>query len=96
VRVAANSVEGYVGGDADVSRHFFPGELEVVFGHPHVVAAAGDGVGLRGGVVFGRPGVENFADVGVRFEHADGAAVCGGAWFGVKVGQQQADNRERR
>ena len=77
MRVAAEAVERNVGGDADVARHFFPGELELVAGHPHVVAAAGDGVGFRVGVVFGRAGVEDFADVGVVFEHADGAALCG-------------------
>ena len=37
------------------------------------------GVGFRGCVVFGCAGVEDFADVGVIFEHADGGSFCGGA-----------------
>ena len=47
MRIAAEAVESNLGADADVARHFFPGELEFVFGHPHVVAAAGDRVGFR-------------------------------------------------
>ena len=103
MRVAADSVEINVGADADVARHFFPGELEIVFGHPHVVAAAGDCVGLRGGVVFGRAGMEDFADVVVGFKDADGAAFCSGvhARPGVcacNCWQQRAagENRQRR
>jgi hypothetical protein len=73
VRVATGGGEGDVGGEGEVAGDLFPDELEGVGGGPHVLAAGGDGVGLRGGVEGEGAGMEDGADVGAAFEEALGA-----------------------
>src|SRR5947209_5472577 len=51
--------------------------MEGVFGEPHVLAAAGNGVALCRRVVLGRPGVKNGAHVTVAIE-----------WFHRGVGDE--------
>ena len=64
--------EGDVGGQRYVAGHFLPGELKRVRGQPHVLAAAGDGVGFLRSVVINGAWVQDGADVGLAFEDADG------------------------
>src|SRR5215472_17850384 len=70
-----------VGGERYVPGHFLPYKLECVRGKPHVLAAAGDGVGFRGGIVLDRSRVKDRADVAMALKDAYGRSTLGDAEF---------------
>src|ERR1700758_5049651 len=69
--VSGGAFNGKVGRQGDVGGDSLPHELEGIRSKPHVLAAAGDGVGLLRSVVFGTAGVKNGANVAVVFKEPD-------------------------
>ena len=68
--VSAFAQERDVGRQTGVALNSLPGEMEGVGRGPNVLAAAADGVGSLGRVVFQSAGVENAAHIGMTLKHA--------------------------
>lgn len=96
--VVSFSDERDIGGERNIAGHSFPDELEAIRGGPHILAAAGDGVRVRGGVIFDAAGMVNRADVGMIFEEADGMGILGRGLarsYGEEQERARDDDRRR-
>jgi len=71
MRIDARADEGNVGCKRNIAGKLLPGELKRIFGRPHVLAAARDGVTPRAVVVFHAPGMKNRTDILVAVEDSN-------------------------
>ena len=74
VFVSAGVRKRNVGRQCNVAGNFLPHEVKGVRRRPHILAAAGYGVGLLCIVVFDRPRMQDRANVCVTLKHSDGCA----------------------
>jgi hypothetical protein len=69
VGIACCGWEGNLGRQRHIAGDFFPDVMKRVGCSPDVLTAGGNAVGLLGGVIFHRPGMQHGADIAVAFEN---------------------------
>jgi len=91
--IAAGADPANVRRERDITRHPLPDEVQRVFAKPHILAAAGNEIALRPGVIRDRARHTHGADVAVPLEQANRCLLAQDG-CALKEATQTQKNRE--